>query len=79
MRGVHPGVDYAAVASLDDLANNDFPIDPGRYLTLANAGPALGEALRAHSVLTQRLGSLVQASRDADANLQTILGVPVDQ
>ena len=40
----HPTADYAAVAEFDDLAGNDFVIDPGRYLSLAPAAPDLDRA-----------------------------------
>jgi len=72
--GQPPTAHYAAVAEFDDLAGNDFVIDPGRYLSLAPAAPDLGRAADARSQLVERLEALTRASRDADATLQTILG-----
>ena len=58
----------------DDLAGNDFVIDPGRYLSLPHAAPDLDKAARDRSELVDRLESLTQASRDADAKLTGDLG-----
>jgi len=63
----------AAVASFDDLAANDFVIDPGRYLSLPHTAPDLDKAMRERSGLSDRLESLIQASNDADKRLQEIL------
>ena len=65
---------YAAVADFDDLAGNDFVIDPGRYLSLGPAAPDLDRAADARSQLVERLAALTRASRKADATLQTLLG-----
>jgi type I restriction-modification system DNA methylase subunit/predicted DNA-binding transcriptional regulator AlpA len=64
----------AAVAAFDDLAANDFVIDPGRYLSLPHTAPDLDKAMRERSGLTDRLESLTKASRDADEKLKVILG-----
>lgn len=72
--GQPPSAEYAAVAEFDDLAGNDFVIDPGRYLSLTPAAPDLGRAADARSALVERLEALTRASRDNDATLQTILG-----
>lgn len=74
--GRQPGADYAAAAAFDDIANNDFVIDPSRYVPLANSLPDLDDATISRSRLTEHLKSLVQASRDADDKLQAILGEP---
>jgi type I restriction enzyme M protein len=74
VNGQQPKEEYAAVAAFDDLAGNDFVIDPGRYLSLAHAAPDLDEAARTRSELADRLESLTESSRDADAKLQAILG-----
>jgi type I restriction-modification system DNA methylase subunit len=64
----------AAVATFEDLAANDFVIDPGRYLSLPPSALDLDKAIRDRSELTVRLESLTQASRDADDKLNAILG-----
>ncbi len=73
VKGQQPSAEYAAAATFDDLAANDFVIDPGRYLSLAHASPDLDKATRTRSELADRLVSLTEASRAADAKLQTIL------
>ena len=72
--GQQPTAEYAAVAAFDDLAANDFVIDPGRYLSLAHASLDLDKATLTRSDLADRLVSLTEASRDADSKLQAILG-----
>jgi len=71
--GKQPTAEYAAVASFDDLAVNEFVIDPGRYLSLTHTAPDLEMADRNRSELVDRLESLTKASRDADAQLSAIL------
>jgi predicted DNA-binding transcriptional regulator AlpA len=71
--GKQPAVDYAAVASFDDLAVNEFVIDPGRYLSLPRTAPNLADATRTRAELIDRLAALATASREADAHLQSIL------
>ena len=71
--GKQPAVDYAAVASFDDLAINEFVIDPGRYLSLPRTAPDLADATRTRTELIDRLAALTTASREADAHLQAIL------
>lgn len=73
-KGQPPTVEYAAVAAFDDLAGNDFVIDPGRYLSLGPAAPDLDRAADARSQLVERLEALTRASGEADATLQTLLG-----
>jgi type I restriction-modification system DNA methylase subunit len=63
----------AAVATFDDLAANDFVIDPGRYLSLSPTAPDFDKAMREKSGLTERLDSLIHASREADETLRAIL------
>jgi type I restriction-modification system DNA methylase subunit/predicted DNA-binding transcriptional regulator AlpA len=71
--GKHPAAHYAAVASFDDLAANDFVIDPGRFLSLPQTAPDIEKATRDRASLLDRLESLTKASRDADAQLNAIL------
>jgi len=71
--GKQPAMDYAAVASFDDLAINEFVIDPGRYLSLPRTAPDLAAATRTRMELIDRLAALTTASREADAHLQAIL------
>jgi type I restriction-modification system DNA methylase subunit len=74
IEGQQPAAEYAAVAAFDDLAGNDFVIDPGRYLSLSHPAPDLDKATHDRSELAHRLESLIQASRNADTGLQVILG-----
>jgi type I restriction enzyme M protein len=71
--GQQPTVGYAAVAAFDDLAVNDFVIDPGRYLSLPHTAPDLEQTLRNRSDLLDRLESLTESSHKADAKLNAIL------
>ena len=64
---------YAAVASFDDLAANEFVIDPGRYLSLPHTAPDIAKADRRRAELVDQLAALTKASRDADAHLHAIL------
>jgi type I restriction-modification system DNA methylase subunit len=73
-KGKEPTVDYAAVATFDDLSANDFVIDPGRYLSLPRTTLDIPQATRARAHLVDRLASLTRASREADAELKAILG-----
>lgn len=69
----HPSATYAAVASFDDLAANEFVIDPGRYLPLQDVVPDIAKAKRRRAELVDQLAALTKSSRDADAHLQAIL------
>jgi type I restriction-modification system DNA methylase subunit len=71
--GSEPAPEKAAVARFDDLAANDFVIDPGRYVALPPIAPDLDEAVHERSELLHRLERLSQASRDADDRLKLIL------
>jgi type I restriction enzyme M protein len=71
--GKQPTEEYAAVAAFDDLAANDFVIDPGRYLSLPHTAPDLEKAAHKRANLVDRLESLTRASSDADARLKAIL------
>jgi type I restriction-modification system DNA methylase subunit len=71
--GTEPTTDNTAVARFDDLAENDFVIDPGRYIALPPTTSDLAEAVHERSKLLDRLERLSQASRDADAQLRMIL------
>jgi type I restriction-modification system DNA methylase subunit len=76
INGTAPENDRAALATFDDLAANEFVIDPGRYLSLPPTTPNLADATRNRTELVGRLASLSRASREADDRLQEILGVP---
>ncbi|MGO9956198.1 MAG: N-6 DNA methylase [Solirubrobacteraceae bacterium] len=73
VRGRHPSAAYAAVASFDELATNEFVIDPGRYLPLQETAPDIAKNKRRRTELVDQLAALTTASRDADAHLHAIL------
>jgi type I restriction-modification system DNA methylase subunit len=73
VNGGEPTEDCAAVATFDELAANDFVIDPARYTPFPSSPPDLDEAVHERSELLDRLERLSQASRDADDQLQLIL------
>lgn len=73
LSGEAPEAENAAVATYDDLAANDFVIDPGRYLTLTLAPPDLEQATGRRLALLSHLETLTEASRDADVLLRAIL------
>ena len=72
--GRKPTVDYAAVATFEDIATNEFVVDPGRYLSLPRTTEDVATAMRARAELVSRLTSLTNESQKADARLLTILG-----
>jgi type I restriction enzyme M protein len=74
--GVEPAADNAAVARFDDLAANDFIIDPARYISLPSTAPDLDKAVHERSELLNRLERLSQASQGADDQLRLILEIP---
>jgi type I restriction enzyme M protein len=76
LEGEKPVVEYAAAAAFDELAANDFVIDPVRYLSLPHtAEPDLEETMRNRSRLLDELDRLTKASKDADDDLKKILEV----
>jgi len=72
--GAEPTTEISAIARFDDLAANDFIIDPGRYISLPISTPDPDEAIHQRAELLDRLQRLSQASRDADEQLNLILG-----
>lgn len=74
-RGRAPKSDYAALATFDDLAANEFVVDPGRYLSLPRATQDIADVTRARDELVEQLASLTRETQDADTRLQKILGV----
>jgi len=72
--GEEPTSENAAVAHFDDLAANDFVIDPARYVSVPYPAPDLEEAVQKRAALLDHLDRLTQASRDADDQLRAILG-----
>jgi type I restriction-modification system DNA methylase subunit len=75
-RGVRPSVDFASTASYDEVAANEFVIDPARYLVLLVDERDLGEVTRTHADLVARLSLLTRASRTADSRLESVLREP---
>jgi hypothetical protein len=73
MMGMHPTVDFAAIATFDDFAVNEFVIDPARYRSLPGTTTDLGKATRARADLINRLASLTRTSWEADTRLEAIL------
>jgi type I restriction enzyme M protein len=71
--GEAPEADNAAVATFDDLAANDFVIDPGRYLSLTLRTPDLEHVSASRLALLDELERLTHASREADDQLKAIL------
>jgi len=71
--GSHPSPPYTAVASFDELAANEFVIDPGRYLPLQEVAPDMATVERRREELLHQLAALTEAGRDADAHLRAIL------
>jgi type I restriction enzyme M protein len=74
LAGAEPTTEISAIARFDDLAANDFVIDPGRYISLPITTPDLDEAVHQRAELLDRLERLSQASRDADEQLNLVLG-----
>jgi type I restriction enzyme M protein len=65
----------ATVASFDQLATNDFVIDPGRYMPIDSAPENPGDARRTRDDLLRELSGLKERCRLADDRLAEILGV----
>lgn len=73
--GKEPQSEFAALATYDELAANDFIIDPGRYLSLPPVNVVdrpQAEARRRE--LVDRLNELSRQSDASDADLRRILG-----
>jgi type I restriction enzyme M protein len=74
VEGLESTEQYTAVAMFDDLAANDFNIDPARYIALPPTTSDLDEAVDERSELFDRLLRLSQASRADDDQLKADLG-----
>ncbi len=72
--GEAPDSDFASVANYDDLAANDFVIDPGRYLSLRTVTVDRVAAEKRREVLTQTLDELTVEAHRADERLRAVLG-----
>jgi type I restriction-modification system DNA methylase subunit/predicted DNA-binding transcriptional regulator AlpA len=71
--GEEPASRIAAVTRYNDLADNDFVIDPGRYVAVPPAASDLDEVVDERSALVDKLERLSQVSRVADDHLKAIL------
>jgi hypothetical protein len=71
--GTSPDSDLSAVAHFDDLAANDFVIDPARYVPVPRTGWDVDEAAADRTALIGQLETLTRASRAADDHLKAIL------
>jgi type I restriction enzyme M protein len=71
-RGSAPTGWNVAVATFEELAANEFIIDPARYLSLPDS-PDLGQAEERREALIHQLSALTNASREADEQLSSIL------
>ena len=69
-----PASRSAAIAHFEELALNDFVIDPGRYLSLPQAELDIDETIEQRSALLAQLERLTRESREADSELAAILG-----
>lgn len=68
-----PASRSAAIAHFDELALNDFVIDPGRYLSLPQAELDIDETIKQRSALLARLDQLTRESMEADSELAALL------
>jgi type I restriction enzyme M protein len=71
--GAEPTLKNAAVAHFDELAANEFVIDPRRYLSLPVAPSNLNETIRERAALLAQVNELSRESRTADDRLRAIL------
>jgi type I restriction enzyme M protein len=71
--GRAPVSSSAAIAQFDDLALNDFVIDPSRYLSLPQAELDLDETVAQRSALLTQLDRLTRESQKADSELAALL------
>jgi len=71
--GQTPKSELASVAYFDDLAANDFIIDPARYVMVPRLARDADEVAAERSALLRKLENLNRVSRDADSRLQMIL------
>jgi type I restriction enzyme M protein len=72
--GRMPAVRSAAIADFEELALNDFVIDPGRYLSLPQAELDIDQTIEQRTALLAQLERLTRESREADSKLAAILG-----
>jgi hypothetical protein len=71
--GQAPTSTNVAVATLEDLAANNFVIDPARYQAIDDAISDSEETTRTIATLHQRLDALIEASHSADDRLRAVL------
>jgi type I restriction enzyme M protein len=72
--GHAPENDHAALATFEDLAANEFIIDPSRYLSLPGPVRDLAAVSQARDDLVGRLDKLTREAEEADAQLRSVLG-----
>ena len=72
--GQMPASRSAAIAHFEELALNDFVIDPSRYLSLPQAELDIDQTIEQRSALLAQLDRLTRESRAADSELAAILG-----
>jgi type I restriction-modification system DNA methylase subunit len=71
--GTLPNSGLAAVAHFDDLAANDFVIDPARYVAVPTVASDVDAVTTERNALVDQLDTLTHASRDADDRLMRFL------
>lgn len=70
--GGDPTDSRAVVAAFDTLVDNDYVIDPGRYLARAVL-PRVGDLAAKRSSLIEELGGLMFSSKRADDEIRSLL------
>jgi len=70
--GGEPADARAAVASFDALVENDYVIDPGRYLARAEL-PSVDDLTAKRSALIDELADLMSSSKRTDGELRSLL------
>jgi type I restriction-modification system DNA methylase subunit len=72
--GNHPTDGNAAIATFDEIVINDFVIGPARYLALPEPALPLDDAISHRNALAADLDRLLDASKQADNHLESLLG-----
>lgn len=73
--GETPSEPTAAVATYDDMAANDFVLDPSRYIALPQAFLDLDEVHQTRNTLLAELSAATDAAREADEELSATSAV----
>jgi len=71
--GEQPSAEYAAIATFDAVVENDYVVDPGRYMSTRIEPVDFAELTTKRAALIDELEHLTETSRRADDHLKSLL------